>query len=124
MGNSEYAFTDAEIERAVLYRTLRRLQENGYVSSHWCVEEAGPARRVYVLTKAGERHLREWAQVLTKVAVSMDRFVARRRQRLRGLKINFDISRRTGISRQSALDATRGLAKRQMRRGFEIECLQ
>ena len=74
---AEYAFTDAEIERAVLYRTLRRLQENGYVSSSWCVDEAGPARRVYVLTKAGERHLREWAQVLTKVVVSMGRFVER-----------------------------------------------
>lgn len=74
---AEYAFTDAEIERAVLYRTLRRLQENGYVSSRWYVEEAGPARRVYVLTKAGERHLREWAQVLTKVADSMNRFVER-----------------------------------------------
>jgi DNA-binding PadR family transcriptional regulator len=74
---AEYAFTDAEIERAVLYRTLRRLQANGYVSSRWYMEESGPARRVYVLTKAGERHLREWAQVLTKVAVSMDRFVER-----------------------------------------------
>jgi DNA-binding PadR family transcriptional regulator len=74
---AEYAFTDAQIERAVLYRTLRRLQENGYVRSNWRVNEAGPARRVYVLTKAGERHLREWAQVLNKVAVSMDRFVGR-----------------------------------------------
>ena len=74
---AEYAFTDAEIERAVLYRTLRRLQENGYVSSKWCVNGGGPARRVYALTNAGEGHLREWAQVLTKVAVSMDRFVKR-----------------------------------------------
>jgi PadR family transcriptional regulator PadR len=74
---AEYAFTDAEIERAVLYRTLRRFQENGYVRSNWRVDAAGPARRVYALTKAGERHLREWGQVLTKVAVSMDRFVER-----------------------------------------------
>jgi PadR family transcriptional regulator, regulatory protein PadR len=74
---AEYAFTDAEIERAVLYRTLRRLQQNGYVRSNWCVDKGGPARRVYVLTKAGEKHLREWAQVLTKVALSMDRFVER-----------------------------------------------
>ena len=74
---AEYAFTDAQIERAVLYRTLRRLQQNGYVSSNWRVGEAGPARKVYRLTRAGKRHLREWAQVLTKVAVSMDRFVGR-----------------------------------------------
>jgi PadR family transcriptional regulator PadR len=74
---AEYAFTDAQIERAVLYRTLRQLQANGYVSSNWRVGEAGPARKVYTLTKAGKIHLREWAQVLTKVAVSMDRFVRR-----------------------------------------------
>ncbi len=74
---AEYAFTDAQIERAVLYRTLRRLQEHGYVHSNWLVNKAGPARRVYALTKAGERHLREWAEVLSKVAVSMDRFVER-----------------------------------------------
>ncbi len=74
---AEYAFTDAEIERAVLYRTLRRLQENGYVSSNWRMGEAGPARKVYTLTKAGKNHLREWAEVLTKVADSMDRFVGR-----------------------------------------------
>jgi poly-beta-hydroxybutyrate-responsive repressor len=72
---SAYAFTDAEIERAALYRTLRRLQANGHVSSGWETDRGGPARRVYALTARGEQHLREWAQVLTKVAGSMDRFI-------------------------------------------------
>lgn len=72
---SEYAFTDAEIERAALYRTLRRLQRNGHVSSDWETARSGPARRVYALTARGDQHLREWAQVLTKVASSMDRFI-------------------------------------------------
>ncbi len=71
----QYAFTDTEIERAILYRTLRRLEENGYVRSSWEVAEPGPARRVYALTKKGEQHLQEWAQVLAKVAESMGRFV-------------------------------------------------
>jgi DNA-binding PadR family transcriptional regulator len=30
----EYALTDAQIERAALYRTLRTLEENGYVTSN------------------------------------------------------------------------------------------
>ena len=71
----QYAFTDTEIERAILYRTLRRLEENGYLRSSWDVAEPGPARRVYALTKKGEQHLQEWAQVLGKVAESMGRFV-------------------------------------------------
>src|ERR1700739_163856 len=72
---SEYAFTDAEIERAALYRTLRRLQQNGYVSSNWETDRGGPARRIYALTPGGERHLREWAQGLTKAAGPLGRFI-------------------------------------------------
>lgn len=78
LGNvAEHAFTDGEIEKAVLYRTLRRLEQNGYIRSGWDTDEPGPARRVYTLTKDGERHLAEWAQVLAKVASSMARFVRR-----------------------------------------------
>jgi PadR family transcriptional regulator len=73
----EHAFTDGEIEKAVLYRTLRRLEQNGYIVSEWNTDEPGPARRVYSLTPDGERHLQEWAQVLAKVATSMKRFVRR-----------------------------------------------
>ncbi len=72
---SHYAFTDAEIERAALYRTLRRLEANGYVSSDWDTDHAGPARRVYSLTRQGEQHLRDWAQVLRKVVHSMSWFL-------------------------------------------------
>jgi DNA-binding PadR family transcriptional regulator len=71
----EYALTDAEIERAALYRTLRQLEKNGNVKSEWNVDNAGPARRVYKLTAKGEKHLREWAEVLEHVSRSMVRFV-------------------------------------------------
>lgn len=74
---SRYSFTDSEIESAVLYRTLRRLEAHGYVISHWDVDKRGPARRVYSLTREGNKHLREWAQVLGKVASSMSRFARR-----------------------------------------------
>ena len=74
---AEHTFTDGEIEKAVLYRTLRRLEQNGYIVSNWDTDAPGPARRIYSLTKDGERHLEEWAQVLDKVAHSMNRFVRR-----------------------------------------------
>lgn len=72
---SRYAFTDAEIERGTLYRTLRRLEANGYVFSDWDTDHAGPARRVYSLTRRGEQHLRDWSQVLAKVVRSMSSFL-------------------------------------------------
>lgn len=70
-----YALTDAEIERAALYRTLRQLERNGNVASEWETDQGGPARRVYRLTARGEEHLREWAEVLAHVSKSMARFV-------------------------------------------------
>jgi PadR family transcriptional regulator PadR len=71
----KHALTDAEIERAALYRTLRHLEMNGNVVSEWETDKSGPARRVYRLTSKGERHLEEWATVLEHVSRSMARFV-------------------------------------------------
>lgn len=71
----EHALTDAKIERAALYRTLRQLERNGNVISQWNVETGGPARRIYQLTASGEEHLTEWATVLDHVSKSMTRFV-------------------------------------------------
>lgn len=71
----DHALTDAEIERAALYRTLRQLEMNGNVKSEWETDKGGPARRVYTLTPRGEKHLEEWATVLDHVSKSMARFV-------------------------------------------------
>lgn len=71
----DYALTDADIERAALYRTLRQLEANGKVVSEWNTEGAGPARRLYKLTRQGHEHLEEWATVLDHVSRSMTKFV-------------------------------------------------
>ena len=73
----DYSLTDAEIEGAALYRTLRRLEEHGYVVSDWDTRNGGPARRMYKLTRSGEQHLRDWAEVLGNLGAAMDRFVRR-----------------------------------------------
>jgi PadR family transcriptional regulator, regulatory protein PadR len=72
---NEYALSDSLVEPGALYRTLRRLEENGYVVSTWDVEGGGPARRLYDLTPAGEEHLREWMAVLERLSLSLGRFV-------------------------------------------------
>ncbi|MHB9129666.1 MAG: PadR family transcriptional regulator [Armatimonadota bacterium] len=72
---NEHALTDAEIERAALYRTLKQLEGNGHVISDWDVSGSGPARHVYRLTDSGEEHLREWGVVLDKLSRAMTAFV-------------------------------------------------
>jgi DNA-binding PadR family transcriptional regulator len=74
---TQYAFTDSEIERGALYRTLHRLERFGYVKSGWKIANSGPARRVYSLTRKGHGHLEQWATVLEKVAGAMSRFLHR-----------------------------------------------
>jgi DNA-binding PadR family transcriptional regulator len=71
----EHALTDASIEAAALYKTLRQLEENDCVTSEWDVTGHGPAKRVYCLTPHGEEHLTEWITVLDNLARSMTRFV-------------------------------------------------
>jgi poly-beta-hydroxybutyrate-responsive repressor len=79
----DHALTDAEIERAALYRTLRQLETNGNVASEWETDQGGPARRVYKLTPQGEQHLEEWATVLDHMSQSMARFVKKTRASLK-----------------------------------------
>ncbi len=76
---ADYALTDAQIERAALYRTLRTLEQNGYVTSNWDIENSGPARRVYSVTKAGRSHLREWTEIMERLSHSMKSFVTKAR---------------------------------------------
>ncbi len=79
----EHALTDASIEKAALYRTLRQLEANGNVVSEWETDQSGPARRVYRLTPQGHKHLEEWAAVLEHVSKSMTRFVREARKAAR-----------------------------------------
>jgi len=72
-----YALTDAQIETAALYRTLRALERNGYVVSRWDVNGSGPARRNYQLSSSGVQHLNEWIAVLEQMSKSMATFVKR-----------------------------------------------
>jgi DNA-binding PadR family transcriptional regulator len=70
---AQYALTDATIEGAALYRTLRTLEANGYVSSTWDAGD-GPARRNYSLTPSGNVHLRDWAYLLETLGKAMIEF--------------------------------------------------
>ncbi len=67
---AHYALTDATIESAALYRTLRTLEVNGFVSSAWDAGD-GPARRNYSLTPSGHVHLSEWADLLESLGKAM-----------------------------------------------------
>lgn len=64
----------AALDPGTVYRTLRQLERDGLIRSHWDLGEAGPARRTYELTEAGELFLRTWAHGLEQYRRMLDAF--------------------------------------------------
>ncbi len=73
------SFTDSKIEAGGLYRNLRRLEEEGALTSTWDVAGPGPARRQYSITPLGIQRLEEWLTILDHLADSMKEFVQKAR---------------------------------------------
>jgi len=63
-------------DASVVYRMLRDLEAQGMVTSFWDTESAaGPSRRVYRLTEAGDRYLAEWVADLQETDRLLHRFL-------------------------------------------------
>ena len=63
------------IDRAAVYRALRELEQDGYVTSSWDTSGTfGPARRVYTITDAGIEALRLQAAMLEGYRQMLERF--------------------------------------------------
>jgi DNA-binding PadR family transcriptional regulator len=47
-----------------IYRFLKVMEAQGYVSASWSVGTRGPAKKTYQLTQAGEHCLKRWIETL------------------------------------------------------------
>ena len=74
MERVEEEFGFEQISAGTLYRTLRRTEKEGLCESEWDTSEAGPARRMYVITEAGEEYLAAWAEACEQYQNVMDSF--------------------------------------------------
>ncbi len=70
-GNSAVAFFVA-----VVYRTLRNMEQAGLVVSAWEMEGSGPPRRVYSITLLGDEYLACWAKDLRETDRVLHAFLA------------------------------------------------
>lgn len=68
------AFGFAAMNYGTLYRVLRQLERDGMVNSAWDTSKAGPARRIYAITEAGEAYLKLWADSLEQYRKMMEAF--------------------------------------------------
>jgi PadR family transcriptional regulator PadR len=67
---------DIVTDAGTVYRALRQLERDGYISSWWDPKEQGPARRFYALTESGGAALRMWSEVLDQYRTNLETFFA------------------------------------------------
>lgn len=71
----EFGFLDGPADPGMVYRHLRKLEEEGFVSSTWDTSGTGPARRYYRLTTEGEELLRDWIPFMERNLNSLQKFL-------------------------------------------------
>ncbi len=70
------------IDPGSMYRLLRAMEEQGFVTSTWQVPEAGPSRRVYEITEQGLEALELMTSSLSQRATAMQKLADRATQAL------------------------------------------
>jgi PadR family transcriptional regulator, regulatory protein PadR len=68
----EYDFE--QVRAGTLYRTLRRMEQEGLCRSEWERSRVGPARRMYSITEDGESYLAAWAEACKQYQNVVDCF--------------------------------------------------
>jgi PadR family transcriptional regulator PadR len=56
----EFGFEDGA-DPGLVYRNLRRMEEEGWIKSEWETEGAGPAKRLYKVTAEGISLIHDWS---------------------------------------------------------------
>jgi PadR family transcriptional regulator PadR len=59
-GLEPFGFEKNPVDLSTVYRMLRGLEEQGFVTSRWDTGGGGPARRLYQLTEDGDGYLAWW----------------------------------------------------------------
>jgi DNA-binding PadR family transcriptional regulator len=59
-----FGFSEDDLNVSTLYRTLRKMENEGYVTSSWEESGQGPKRRVYEITMNGRSELDQWIKIL------------------------------------------------------------
>ena len=73
----QFGFVEGQAPPGMIYRHLHQLEEEGWVSSEWNTEAAGPAKRMYFLTAEGKEMLALWVDYMDAQARTLSAFVER-----------------------------------------------
>jgi poly-beta-hydroxybutyrate-responsive repressor len=67
-------FGFSSVDQGNVYRTLRQLEKDDLIKSEWDTTTAGPAKRIYSITEAGEAYLKTCSDALEQYQSIINRF--------------------------------------------------
>jgi len=76
----EYGFRRATAEPAVVYKVLRKLEDDHSIQSQWATKESGPARRNYEITDRGRELLHQRVYHLRRYLDRVNRLIGEYQQ--------------------------------------------
>ncbi len=72
-----FGFTKGELNVSTLYRTLRKMEKEEWVTSFWEEGGRGPKRRVYKITGHGKQELAQWITILKAKRARIGKLIGR-----------------------------------------------
>jgi len=70
-----YGFIDGEAPPGMIYRHLRQMEEDNFVSSEWDTKQPGAAKRIYTITQEGKEVLSLWIKFMEAKTKKLNNFV-------------------------------------------------
>jgi DNA-binding PadR family transcriptional regulator len=74
---SQFGFSEPELNVSSLYRTLRKMENEGLVTSLWEEGGQGPKRRVYKIKENGKKELEQWINILKVRKTRIEKLISR-----------------------------------------------
>jgi len=72
-----FGFSEKILNVSTLYRTLRNMEKELFVTSLWEQGGPGPKRRVYKITAKGKQELDQWIQILKVRKAHIEKLIAK-----------------------------------------------
>ena len=82
---TDFGFSSEEFNIGTLYRTLRKMEKDNYVTSKWLEGGQGPKKRVYQITESGKNTLAQLIEMLKSRKKRIERLI----DSYNSLKINW-----------------------------------
>lgn len=71
----DFGFSGEDLNVSTLYRTLRKMETEGLVTSIWEESGLGPRRRVYKIAEAGKNDLSNWVLTLKNRKIKIEKLI-------------------------------------------------